>query len=146
MAQPAHPHAMAPPRPGRTRTAPPMKPGNWPSSSRYRTYLAFDFTGLVYLLAGFAVLYAVRQLAAGPEAWSALLARFASPLWLVFHALVLVSAVFVGVRFFRLFPKAQPPRIGPAKPPPRPLLHAMLYAAWIGATLVLVVVLGGIFP
>jgi fumarate reductase subunit C len=146
MAQAAHPDAMAPARPGRTRTAPPMKPGNWPSSSRYRTYLAFDSTGLVYLLAGFAVLYAVRQLAAGPEAWSALLARFASPLWLAFHAFALVCVVFVGVRFFRLFPKAQPPRIGPARPPPRPVLLAMLYAAWLGATLVFLVVLGGIFP
>jgi len=146
MAQPANPHAMAPSRPGRTRTAAPMKPGNWPSSSRYRTYLAFDFTGLVYLLVGFAILGAARAFAKGPDAWNAQLASYAHPLWLLFHAVALVSAIFVGVRFFRLFPKAQPPKIGPAKPPPRPVLHALLYAAWIGATVVLVAILGGVIP
>lgn len=146
MAQPANPHAMAPSRPGRTRTAPPMKPGNWPSSARYRTYLAFDATGLVYLLVGFSVLGAARAFARGPDAWSALLASYASPLWILFHLLALASVIFVGVRFFRLFPKAQPARIGPAKPPPRPLLHAMLYAAWLGATLVLAAILGGLIP
>ena len=65
---------------------------------------------------------------------------------MVFHLLTLVSVVFVGVRFFRLFPKAQPPRIGPAKPPPAPVIVAGLYAAWIGVTLLFVLVLaGGIF-
>jgi fumarate reductase subunit C len=144
MAQPANPHAMAPAKPGPTRTAAPMKPGNWPSSARYRTYLGFDFTGLVYLLAGFAVLGAARAFAKGPDAWNALLASYKHPLWILFHLLVLASVVFVGVRFFRLFPKAQPPQIGPAKPPPRPLIHAGLYAAWIGATIVLAAILGGV--
>jgi len=146
MAQPAHPQAMTPSRPGRTRTAPPMKPGNWPSSARYRTYLAFDFTGLVYLIAGFVVLRAAWAFGSGPEAWSALLASFAHPVYLAFHLVTLLSVIFVGVRFFRLFPKAQPARIGPAKPPPRPLLHAGLYVAWAGVTLLLVAVLGGIVP
>jgi fumarate reductase subunit C len=146
MAQPANPHAMAPSRPGRTRTAAPRKPGNWPSSARYRTYLAFDLTGLVYLLMGFAILGAARALANGPDAWSALLASYAHPLWILFHLVALVSVIFVGVRFFRLFPKAQPARIGPAKPPPRPVLQAMLYGAWIGATIVLVAILAGGIP
>jgi fumarate reductase subunit C len=146
MAQPAHPEAMTPARRGPTRTAPPMKPGNWPSSARYRTYLAFDFTGFPYLVVGFVTLWAVWQLGTGPEAWARALGAFASPLALAFHALTLFCVIFVGVRFFRLFPKAQPAKLGPAKPPPRPILHALLYAAWIGATLVLVAVLGGIFP
>ena len=52
----------------------------------------------------------------------------------------------VGVRFFRLFPTAQPPRIGPAKPPPAAILTAMLYSVWIGITLVMTWVLaGGVF-
>jgi fumarate reductase subunit C len=63
-----------------------------------------------------------------------------------FHLLALVCALFVGVRFFRLFPKAQPARIGPAKPPPRPLILVGLYAAWLGLTLALLVVLGGLWP
>ena len=54
--------------------------------------------------------------------------------------------VFVGVRFFSLFPKAQPPRIGPAKPPPAPVILTMLYALWIGFTVVFAAILaGGLF-
>lgn len=146
MAQFAHPRAMAPAKPGPTRTAAPMKPGNWPSSARYRTYLGFDFTGLVYLLAGFAVLGAARAFAKGPDAWNALLASYRQPLWIVFHLLVLASVIFVGVRFFRLFPKAQPSQIGPLKAPPRPVIHMGLYVAWIIVTVVLVAILGGLIP
>ena len=52
MAGPAHPHAMAPPKPGRTRTAPPQTPSTWWSAPRIRTYLLFDATGIVYFLVG----------------------------------------------------------------------------------------------
>ena len=146
MARPAHPHAMTPAQAGRTRTAPPMLPDQFPFQGRYRAYTLFDLTGAIYLLLGFVVLRAVWALGSGPDAWSALRASFASPLWIAFHLLALVCVCFVAVRFFRLFPKSQPPRIGPAKPPPRPVIHAMLYAAWIGVTLVMVVILaGGIF-
>ena len=49
-------------------------------------------------------------------------------------------------RFFSLFPKAQPAKIGPAKPPPAPVLKAMLYGIWVGLTLAMSAILaGGIF-
>ena len=55
----------------------------------------------------------------------------------------LACVLFVGVRFFRFFPKAQPPRIGPAKPPPPGVIHAGLYLAWIAITLVFAAILAG---
>ena len=51
MAGPAHPQAMSPSNPGRTRTAPPQRPDTWPGSPRTRLYLLFGATGLLYLLA-----------------------------------------------------------------------------------------------
>lgn len=146
MPRPANPHAMAPSRAGSTRTAPPTVSDRFWSQPRMRSYLLFDATGLTYLLVGFAVLRVAWALGNGPEAWEAMRAELASPLWIAFHAVVLLSVLYVGVRFFRLFPKAQPPKIGPAKPPPRPVLHAMLYAAWGALTVALVVVLGGFLP
>ncbi|MEE2678553.1 MAG: hypothetical protein VX546_08260 [Myxococcota bacterium] len=146
MARPAHPEAMAPAKPGRTRTAPPHRPPKFPMQGRYRAYTLFDATGAVYLLMGFGVLHAVRTLGDGEVAWQALLSGWAAPLYVAFHLLALVSVLFVGVRFFRLFPKAQPPRIGPAKPPPGPVILGMLYAVWIGVTALFVGILsGGIF-
>jgi len=146
MSSPAHPEAMAPPKKGPTRTAPPRMPSTWWSAPRYRRYVLFDATGLVYLLIGFVILRMVRALGAGPEAWDAALSSFSNPLYIAFHALTLVSVIFVAVRFFSLFPKAQPPSIGPLKPPPGPVIKAGLYAVWLGLTLVMSVILaGGIF-
>src|SRR5690554_344819 len=122
MARPSDPHAMTPRRPGSTRTAPPQVPDDFWTKPRMATYLLFDLTGLPYLLVGLLVLrvaFALRS----PEAWAGLLEEFAHPLYLAFHALALVSVVFVAVRFFRLFPKSQPAKLGPAKPPPRPVIH-----------------------
>jgi fumarate reductase subunit C len=134
---------MQPARPGRTRTAPPLLPDRFPFQGRYRAYTLFDLTGVVYLLMGFAVLRAVWALGSGSEAWEALLASYRSPVWIAFHAISLISVVFVGVRFFRLFPKAQPPRIGPVKPPPGSVIYAMLYAVWAGVTLLFLMIAGG---
>jgi fumarate reductase subunit C len=134
---------MQPARPGRTRTAPPQLPDQYPFQGRYLAYTLFDLTGAVYLLAGFVVLRVVWALGSGPEAWQALRESLASPLWIAFHAVALVSVCFVGVRFFRLFPKAQPPRIGPVRPPPKLVIFAMLYAVWIGVTIALMLILSG---
>jgi fumarate reductase subunit C len=146
MSRPADPQAMTPRKAGSTRTAPPSVPDNFWTQPRMLVYLLFDATGIVYLLVGLVALRVAWALAGGAPAWDALMKEFASPGYVIFHVLALVAALFVGVRFFRLFPKAQPAQIGPAKPPPRPVLHAMLYAAWIGITLALLVVFGGIWP
>ena len=146
MSRPAHPHAMGASKPGRTRTAPPRMPREFPMSGRYRAYTLFDATGLVYLLLGLLAVRLARALAQGPAAWDAAMAGFRNPLYLAFHALALVSVIFVGVRFFRLFPKAQPPKIGPLVPPPAPVIVGGLYAAWIGVSVLLGAILaGGIF-
>lgn len=140
-----HPDAMKPHgRTPRTRTAPPV-PMNY-GTARMRRYLLFDATGILYLIVGFVILRAAWALGDGPGAWQALMADFANPLYLAFHALTLAAVVFVAVRFFRLFPKAQPPKIGPAKPPPRSVIHGMLYAVWLGVTVVMVAILGGLWP
>jgi fumarate reductase subunit C len=134
---------MQPPKPGRTRTAPPMLPDQFPFAGRYRAYVLFGATGLLYLLVGFVILHVVWALGSGADAWELQRQDFASPLSILYHAITLAAVCFVAVRFFRLFPKAQPPRIGPVKPPPRPVIHAMLYAVWALVTLVFALILGG---
>jgi succinate dehydrogenase subunit C len=146
MAGPSHPDAMKPQRPSPTRTAPPQTPASWPSHPRMRVYTLFGATGIVYLLMGLLVLRAIWSLGAGPEAWNGVIHGYANPIYVGWHALALVAVLFVGVRFFRLFPKAQPAHIGPLRPPPRPVIHAALYAAWIAVTILFVAVLaGGLF-
>ena len=80
MARNAHPHAMAPSKPGRTRTAPPQLPDKFPMGGRYLAYTLFDWTGLIYLLMGFMILADVWSLGSGEacighkiaQAWLAL--------------------------------------------------------------------------
>jgi len=144
MAGPAHPHAMAPPKPGRTRAAPPQMPASWWSAKRIRNYLLFDATGIVYFLVAFLAIGLIDALGAGPEAWGAAMGRLQNPLYIAFHLLCLVSVIFVAVRFFRLFPKAQPPTIGPAKPPPAAVIHATLYVVWFGITALMTAILAGV--
>jgi fumarate reductase subunit C len=141
MAGPAHPHAMAPPKAGRTRTAPPQMPSTWWSSSRIRTYLLFDATGVIYFLVAFVAIRMIRALAKGEAAWSTAMTSLESPIYIAFHVLCLVSVIFVAVRFFRLFPKAQPRNL---PVPPDPVIHATLYVAWIGVTLGLSAILAGV--
>jgi fumarate reductase subunit C len=142
----AHPQAMAASKPGRTRTAPPQLPGRFPFGGRYLAYTLFDLTGILYLLLGFLALCAVWSLGSGESAWNAVLERHRNIFYLGFHAIALVGLIFVGIRFFGFFPKAQPPRVGPVKPPPKPVILAALYALWIGVTVCMTIVLaGGVF-
>jgi fumarate reductase subunit C len=134
---------MQPKRPGSTRTAPPQLPAKFPFSGRYRAYTLFDWTGLIYLLLGFMALEVVWALGSGAAAWDGIMSRFQHPLYILFHIVALVSVVFVGVRFFGFFPKSQPPRIGPFKPPPQPVILAGLYGAWVAVTVVFSLVLFG---
>ena len=142
----AHPSAMAPSKPGPTRTAPPMQPASWKTNPRMKQYARFGMTGWVYLLASFAAIEVVYALGSGPDEYARVQALLAHPVVIIFHLICLLSVAYVLVRFFGLFPKAQPARIGPAKPPPQAVLKVMLYGLWAGVTAVLTVILaGGIF-
>ena len=146
MARPAHPQAMQPSGLERTRTAPPQMPPKFPMSGGYRNYVLFDATGFIYLLVGFVALRAIWALGNGEAAWNSMLEQLSNPLYILFHVVTLASVCFVAVRFFSLFPKAQPPRIGGVKTPPAVVFTVGLYGAWIGITVLLSAILaGGIF-
>ena len=142
-AKASHPNAMTPKTPGPTRTAAPMNPASWPTSPRMKAYARFGMTGWIYLVASVLAIEVVWALGGGPGAWGDMQSLLAHPISIGLHVICLVSVIYVLVRFFALFPKAQPARIGPAKPPPPALLHGMLYVAWIGITIALAFVLAG---
>ena len=145
MASSAHPDAMAPPQPGRTRAAPPEMPGSWWSAPRIRNYLLFDATGLIYFAVAFVATRLIWALGSGPERWHEAIADLGSPVYVVFHAVALASVVFVAIRLFSLFPKAQPRDMG-LPMPPNQVIKALLYVTWLAVTVAFAAVLsGGVF-
>jgi fumarate reductase subunit C len=134
---------MAPARPGRTRTAPPRMPDQFPFRGRYLAYVLFDATGALYLLAALVALRVIWALGSGEAAFVAVQRQLARPGAVLFHALALAGVCFVAVRFFRLFPKAQPPRIGPLRPPPERAIAGLLYGAWVAVAALLSFALAG---
>ncbi len=143
---PAHPRAMQPSRPAATRMAPARRPDQYWTRGRYRAYVLFGATGFVFLLQGLLVLRAVWALGSGPAAWQTLMSSLAHPLYLAWHLLALVALTWFALRFYGLFGKTQPPRIGPLRPPPPAFFRPALTAAFLAASALVIVVLWGVFP
>ncbi|HKE12397.1 MAG TPA: hypothetical protein VKE73_12595 [Myxococcota bacterium] len=143
----ADPQAMSPARPGRTRTAPPVMPAEFPTRGNYRTYMLFGACCVFFLLSSLLFLRVVDALAAGPDAWDELLREFRHPLYLAYNVAALAGFLFTARRFlFQLFAKSQPPRIGPLPRPPLALFPPLLGAAWLAATALVFCILWGAFP
>lgn len=135
--------AMKPAAPPPTRTADPRPPDHFPGRGNYVGYVAFGATGVLMWLAAFEVLRALRALGAGEEAWNAMLASFQHPIYLVFHVFLLVGLTWFALRFFSVFPKTQPPRMGPFARPPDVFFKVALNGAFVAVTLLIALVLGG---
>jgi hypothetical protein len=139
--------AMRASRPGRTRTAEPKLPDLYWTGGRDLAYIAFGSCGVLIALVAFGALHTVWVLGQhDPAAWQAHLARYARLPYLLIHAFALVALTWFGLRFFKLFPKTQPARIGPLPRPPELFFTLVLNGAFVVASLVVMAVLGGVFP
>jgi fumarate reductase subunit C len=75
---------------------------------RYVRYMAREFSCL--FIGGWTLLmvWGLKQLAAGPDAWAAFLELLKSPASIAFHGLALAFAAYHSVTWFNLTPKALP--------------------------------------
>jgi len=138
--------AMRPSRPGPTRTADSRPPDQFPSQGGYPGYLAFGSCGVLLMLSALLVLRAARALGAGEAAWSGYVESMGHPLYLAYHVLAFVGLVWSTLRFFRLFPKTQPPRIGPAPRPPDAFYAVALNGTFVVVSCIVAAVLWGVVP
>jgi fumarate reductase subunit C len=147
MARAAHPGAMQPHQPARTRTAPPVMPAKFPMGGRYLVYMVFGACSLAFIFSSGILLRTVWAIGSGPEAFSRVMEDLRHPLYVGYHVLALLAFLYTGWRFFiKLFGKSQPPRIGPLKPPPVQLFPPMLWVVWLAASAAVLAVAWGIFP
>ncbi len=135
--------AMRPSTPGPTRTADPRPPDQFPSQGNYFGYIAFGLGSSLMLLVSLNLLRAVWGLMEGEAAFRVVMESFGHPLYVLFHSIAFVWLVWVALRFFSLFPKTQPFRMGPFQRPADGVLVAGLYSIFVVATIVVSAILTG---
>ena len=79
---------------------------------RYLRYMVREFSCL--FIGGWTLMmvWGLKQLAQGPEAWAAFLQFLATPASIVFHLLTLAFSIYHSVTWFNLTPKALPVQRG----------------------------------
>jgi len=110
---------------------------------RYVRYMMREFSCLFIGAWTLLLVWGLKRLAEGPEAWAAFLAALKSPASVVFHLLALAFATYHSVTWFRLTPKALPVQLGEEFVSDG-LISGAHYVVWAILSL-LVLVLAGAF-
>ena len=137
--------AMRPKTLGPTRTAAPRPPDRFPFGGNYGPYLLFGSCGAFLLLTSLIAIEFMWALAGGQAKYDAFMARIHGGAYQAYFWIALVALIWFTLRFFRLFPKTQPNRLGPFKRPPNAVLLAGLVGAFVVLNLAVASILGGLF-
>ena len=136
--------AMKPKTAGPTRTADPRPPDKFPFGGNYGPYLLFGSCGAFLLLTSLIAVEFVLALGGGEAKYDAFMTRIHGAAYQAYFWIALIALIWFTVRFFGLFPKTQPFRLGPLKRPPDAVMLAGLLGAFVALNLVVAVILGGV--
>ena len=110
---------------------------------RYIRYMTRELSCLFIGAYTLLLVWGLRELAQGPDAWRAFVECLASPASVAFHIVALAFSVYHSVTWFNLTPKALPVQTGEAFVPDA-VISGAHYAAW-GLLSVVILVLAGAF-
>ncbi len=134
--------------PAPTRTLPARAPDGWIFRySHYRNYILFAATSVFMAIACVVLLFGIRALAGGEQAWNDYLAALGSPALLLLNSVVLLFTLYFALRFGwvgRKIPAGA--KIGPiplAPPVPMALLGLVPIGGFVTLWIVVLLVLGG---
>jgi fumarate reductase subunit C len=134
----------------RTRAAPARPPAGFPIGYRsYLSYLIFGASSVSMLIGCVALLFALRALDQGEEAWRSYLAALASPGALLATALISLHTLFFAIRFGWMARKIAAGKVKgvPLAPPlPLSLLGVVPISAFASTWLLVLLLLGGGLP
>ena len=100
-----------------------------------------ELTSLFVGIYGIVLLWGVKALAEGPQAYGAFLEALTSPLSLAFHWVAFPVVTYHAISWFNVTHKAMPVQIGEEFLPGKYIVGAH-YAAWIGFSLIVLIVAG----
>ena len=101
---------------------------------RYLRYMVRELSCLFIGAYTLLMVWGLKQLADGPEAWRGFLECLQSPASVVFHVLALAFALYHSVTWFNLTPKALPLQLGEEFVPDGVIAGAH-FAGWAGVSL-----------
>ena len=96
---------------------------------RYIRYMTRELSCLFIGAYTLLLVWGLRELAQGPDAWRAFLECLASPASIAFHVLALGFSVYHSITWFNLTPKALPVQIGEEFLPDG-VISGAHYAVW----------------
>jgi len=102
----------------------------WLESRSYTGFVLRELTSVFVALFALVLLWQIRALAQGPDAYDRVFTRLRSPLFVAFDALALAFVLFHSITWFNLAPKAMVVRLK-GKRVPDLVVAGANYAAWI---------------
>jgi len=102
----------------------------WLQSRSYTGFVLRELTSVAVAFFALVLLWQIRALGQGPEAYARVLARLRSPLDATLDVLALAYVLFHSITWFNLAPKAMVVRLR-GKRVPDLLVAGANYAAWI---------------
>ena len=102
----------------------------WLKNPVYAGFVLRELTSVFVAVFAGVLLWQVRALVEGPDAYARFLARLGTPAFLVLHGVALLFVLFHAVTWFNLAPKAVVVRLA-GKRMPDGVVVGLNYAAWL---------------
>ena len=112
----------------------------WLESRSYRGFVLRELTSVFVALFALVLLWQIRALGRGPEAYARVLDRLRSPLFVTLDVVALAFVLFHSITWFNLAPKAMVVRLR-GKRLPDLVIAGANYAAWVVLSVVVAFVL-----
>ncbi len=107
----------------------------WLESWRYARFVLRELTSLAVAYFALILLWKLRSLGQGRDAYLRFLSRMESPVFLVLNGLALLLVLFHSVTWFNLAPRAMVVRVG-GKRLPDWIVQGANYLAWVVVSIV----------
>lgn len=105
----------------------------WLQSARYTKFVLRELTSVFVAFFAIVMLWQVRAVQEGPEAYAHFLARLQSPVFVVLHGVAFLFVLFHALTWFHLAPTAMVVRLGGQRVPDWVIAGAN-YVAWLVAS------------
>jgi len=112
----------------------------WLESRSYRGFVLRELTSVFVAFFALVLLWQIRAVGQGPDAYARVLVRLRSPLFVTLNGLALAFVLFHSITWFNLAPKAMVVRLQ-GKRLPDVLIAGSNYAAWLVLSAVVAAIL-----